>query len=99
MFRSRSGTITSCYLEMKTAGGEVLSGHLRTQSGSPSQRTTQTAEAARRSVRGMGQMAAFFVPALLVMAMTTVTVSGQRRYTVTRPKERSGSETVKVRTS
>ncbi|NDD64732.1 MAG: PEGA domain-containing protein [Acidobacteria bacterium] len=37
--------------------------------------------------------------ALLFLLSLTTTVRGQRRYTVTKPKERSGSETVKVRTS
>lgn len=35
----------------------------------------------------------------LILGATAVRVSGQRRYTVTRPKERSGAETLKVKTS
>jgi len=35
----------------------------------------------------------------LVLGATAVSASGQRRYTVTRPKERSGSEALKVKTS
>lgn len=62
-------------------------------------RTSKFAGSPHRQRGGLVSAGLVTVGLFLALGLMAIPASGQRRYTVTRPKERSGSETLKVRTS